>query len=89
LIAKNTSDWATLDAGIVTQNVALAAHSLGLGNVICGMARMGFEGPNGAEWAKRFQLPEGYNFGMSVCVGTANQGKTPHEPNRAKVTYIK
>ncbi|MCL2240557.1 MAG: nitroreductase family protein [Defluviitaleaceae bacterium] len=89
LIAKNDSDWATLDCGIVSQNVALAAHSLGLGNVICGMARMAFEGPRGEEWTRRLQLPEGYTFGMSVCVGAANQGKEPHALDWNKVTYIK
>jgi nitroreductase len=89
LIAKNDSEWAPLDAGIVSQNVALAAHSMGLGNVICGMARLAFEGPRAEEWAKRLQIPEGYTFGMSVCVGTANKGKDPHELNREKVTYIK
>jgi nitroreductase len=89
VIAKNNSDWAALDCGIVTQNVALAAHSLNLGNVICGMARMAFEGEKGAEYTKRLQIPEGYSFGMSVCVGVANKGKEPHELNRDKVTYIK
>jgi len=88
LIAKNNSDYAALDAGIVSQNIALAAHSLGLGSVICGMARLGFEGEKGAEWTKRLQIPEGYTFGMSVCVGIANQGKEPHELDRSKVTYI-
>jgi nitroreductase len=89
LIAKNNSEWAPLDCGIVTQNVALAAHSLSLGNVICGMARMAFDGPRGEEFTKRLQIPEGYTFGMSVCIGIANKGKTPHEFNQNKVTYIK
>ncbi|MCL2605006.1 MAG: nitroreductase family protein [Defluviitaleaceae bacterium] len=89
LIAKNDSEWAALDAGIVSQNVALAAHSLGLGNVICGMARLALEGVWGEEWAKRLRIPEGYTFGMSVCVGIANKGKTPHELNYEKMTYIK
>jgi len=88
IIAKNDSDWAPLDAGIVTQNIALAAHSLGLGNVICGMARLGFEGDAGVDWIKRVQIPEGYSFCMSVCIGTANKDKAPHELNREKITYI-
>jgi nitroreductase len=89
IIAKNDSEWAPLDCGIVSQNVALAAHSLGLGNVICGMARLAFDGPKKDEWTKRLQIPEGYTFGMSVCVGVANKGKEPHELERGKVTYIK
>jgi len=89
LIAKkDDSKWAALDCGIVSQNVALAAHSLGLGNVICGMAGMAFDGPHGAQWTKRLQIPEGYSFGMSVCIGKANKGKEPHALEHEKVIYI-
>ena len=88
VIAKNDAKYATLDAGIVSQNIALAAHSMGLGNVICGMARIPFDGPKGEEFTKRLKIPEGYVFGMSVCVGKANSGKAPHELDFAKVTYI-
>jgi len=89
LIAKDDSDYATLDAGIVSQNVALAAHALELGNVICGMARMVFDGPRGDEFKKRASIPEGYVFGMSVCVGTVLSGKEPHDLDMAKVTYVR
>ena len=89
VIAKNDTDYATLDAGIVSQNIALAAHSLGLGNVICGMARMALDGKIGEELKKRINFPEGYVFGMAVCVGTAITGKAPHELDYGKVTYIK
>ena len=89
LVAKSQSDSATLDCGIVVQNMALAAHSMGLGSVICGMARAVLNGPSGEAWAKRLKLPEGYSFGMSICVGEANSGKEPHELDFNKVTYIK
>ena len=88
-IASDNSDYAALDCGIVSQNVALAAHAMGLGNVICGMARMAFDGEKGEAFKKGIQLPEGYSFGMSVCVGTALSGKEPHELDMQKVTYIK
>jgi len=88
VIAKDGTDYATLDCGIATQNVALAAHSMGLGNVICGMARIPFGGPRAQEWTKRLQIPDGYEFGMSVCVGTAQSGKEPHELDFAKLSYI-
>ena len=88
IIAKDQSEAATLDCGIAIQNVALAAHSLGLGSVICGMARAPLAGPNGDKWAKRLQIPEGYSFGMSICVGEAKSGKAPHELDENKLTYV-
>ena len=89
ILAKDSSNYADLDNGIATQNVALAAHSMGLASVICGMARIPLSGPRAEEWTKRLQIPEGYTFGMSVCVGTAKSGKTPHDLNFAKLTYVK
>ena len=88
IIAQDSTDYATVDCGIATQNVALAAHAMGLGNVICGMARIPLSGPRAEEWKKRLQIPEGYGFGMSVCVGTAQSGKTPHDLDFSKLTFI-
>jgi nitroreductase len=88
MIARDGSDWGTLDAGILCQNVALAAHSMGLGNVICGMANIPLTGPRGDEFKQRMKFPEGYSFAIAVLVGTANSGKEPHELDAEKVTYI-
>jgi len=88
-VASDGSEWSTLDCGIVSQNIALAAHSLGLGSVICGMARIPLGGSRGEEFKKRLKFPEGYTFGMSVCVGKAKSGKAPHELDMNKVTYVK
>jgi len=87
-IASDGSNYATLDCGIVSQNIALAAHSLGLGSVICGMARIPLGSEKGEEFTRRLQFPEGYSFGMSVCVGKAQSGKAPHELDMTKITYI-
>ncbi|MCL2047345.1 MAG: nitroreductase [Defluviitaleaceae bacterium] len=85
-IAKDESEAAPLDCGIVSQNIALAAHSMGLGSVICGMARYAID--HNPEFAKRLKFPDGYSFGMSVGVGQINTGKAPHELDKNKVTYI-
>ena len=89
MIASDGSDWASLDCGILSQNVALAAHCLGLGNVICGMARISLEGSRGKEFLERMSFPDGYKFGMSVLIGTAKTGKAPHELDKSKVTYVR
>ena len=88
VVATDGSDYAPIDAGIAVQNMALAAHSMGLGSVICGMARAAFEGERGEEFKSRLQFPAGYGFGMSICVGTVLTDKEPHPLDFAKATYI-
>ena len=88
VVASDDSMWAPIDCGILSQNVALAAHSLGLGNVLCGMARVLFSGPRGDELKKKLKFPEGYCFGLAILIGTANSGKEPHELDMNKVSYI-
>jgi nitroreductase len=89
LAASDGSKYATMDCGILSQNVALTAHSLGLGNVICAMAGIPLNGLREDELKKRLQFPKGYDFGIAVLLGTAKTGKAPHELDYGKVTYIK
>ena len=88
MVASDGSGYATIDCGILSQNIALAAHSLGLGNVICGMAKIPLDGSRGAEFKKRLKFPDGYEFGMAVLVGNAKSTKEPHELDFTKVTYV-
>jgi len=88
VVASQDSDNG-VDCGIVSQNIALAAHSLGLGSVICGMAAFPLSGPRKDELKKRMKFPDGYKFGIAILVGTAKSGKAPHELDWAKVTYVK
>jgi len=89
VVLSDDSDWAAMDAGILVENVALASHSLGLGNVICGMMRIPLdESPKGADFKKRLKFPEGYTFGIAILIGKANKGKEPHELDMTKVTYV-
>jgi len=88
VIASDGSGYASMDCGILSQNVSLAAHSLGIGSVICGMAGIPLNGPKGGEFKKRLQFPEGYSFCVGVLVGGIKSGKQPHELDKSKVTYI-
>jgi len=89
VVASDGSAHSKMDCGIVSQNVTLAAQSLGLGSVIVGLASIPLSGPRGEEFKKRMKFPDGYDFGIGVLVGTANSTKEPHELDRGKVTYIK
>jgi nitroreductase len=88
VVALEGPEPSAMDCGILSQNVALAAHSLGLGSVICGMAGIPLSGPRGDEFKKRLRFPDGYCFGMAVLAGKAKSGKAPHELDMGKVTYI-
>lgn len=77
-----------LDTGIVSENISLAAESLGLGNVICGMAGIAFNGANGEIFKRKAGFSEGWEFGMAVLVGYAKKSGAPHEPDMSKIRFV-
>lgn len=80
---------AQLDCGILCQNIALAATSLGLANVICGLTGTAFaSGLRSEEFSRRLGFPEGYVFGCSVLLGYAKTSKEPHEPDKNKILFV-
>ena len=77
-----------MDCGIVAENMALAASSLGLGNVICGMAGVLINDEIGLKYKDKL-IPEGYEFGVALLVGyPTNPEGTPHEPDLSKIIYV-
>ena len=95
LVLKKTG--ADLDTGILTQNISLAATSLGLGNVICGMARIPYSGERGEEFRSRIGIPEGWEFGMTVLLGYEAENAHDNErfsmreenyPDMSKVRFL-
>ena len=87
-ILGDGSNWAHIDCGILCENIAIAAQSLGLSTCIVGMANMPLGSPKGDEFKARLKFPEGFEFAVGVLVGTPNKGKDPHELDPTKVTYI-
>ncbi len=77
-----------LDCGIVSENISLAAASLGLGSCICGMARLSFASERADYFREKIGFPEGYDFAMSVLVGQGTVIQSPHKPDMAKVRFI-
>ncbi|MCL2392509.1 MAG: nitroreductase family protein [Oscillospiraceae bacterium] len=89
VISSNNSEWAHIDSGIMGQNIAIAAQSMGLGSCYIGMMKVPLNCPRGEEFKKRLQFPEGYTFAIAIAVGTVNTGKEPHELDFTKVSYVK
>jgi len=88
IVLNDGSGYAALDSGILTQNITLAAHSLGLSTCVVGMAGVPLSGPRGEEFKTRLKFPDGYKFIIGVLVGVPNSGKEPHELDASKITYI-
>jgi len=77
------------DCGIVSENIALAATSLGIDNLICGLAALSFVGDKNDHFKQRLGFPAGYGIGIAVLLGyAANTGGKPHEPDFSKITVI-
>jgi nitroreductase len=88
-INKSFSErYALVDLGIVVENVALAATSLGINSVICGMISNCFAGNRAEEFKQRLGIPEDYEIGLAVLLGYAEKHGMPHELNYSKISFL-
>ena len=93
MAARHTWDYTSedLDIGLATQNIVLAATSLGLGTVICGFVTQAFrdlKADDGTRLNSRLGLPREYEVRVGIAVGhPAGQGQ-PHTADLSKVSYI-
>jgi len=88
-INKSFSEtYSLIDLGIIVENVALAAASLGIDSVICGMISNCFAGARAEEFKQRLGIPEGYEIGLAVLLGYAEKQGQPHEPDYSKISFV-
>lgn len=85
---EEEAKWGVLDCGIATQNIVIAAESLGLGTVIIGMIDVAFEGENGKQLAQELCIPEGHKFAIAICIGYPDDDKVAHLVGENKVTVL-
>ena len=78
LSAEEDFRWSPIDAGIVVENIHLAASALGLGSVILGCMERILNGEKKAEYAEKLCIPEGYKFFVAIAVGYPDTEKVPH-----------
>jgi nitroreductase len=82
-------DKKNTDVGIMSENIALAATSLGLGNIILGLPGVVFNDPDTADfWKSKLGFPPGYEYGLAVAVGYAADEGKPHDVDLSKISYI-
>ncbi len=61
--------WNQIDCGLATENLLLAAHSLGLGTCVVGFVMRYLNQPYAAETLEKLRLPEGFNPLYAITVG--------------------
>ncbi len=88
LVAEDkTATWGHFDAGAATENMCLAATSLGIGSLIVGSSRfVFFDSPDADSVIARFALPEGYGYVVTLALGYVDGGlpaPPPRKPDRA------
>ncbi len=82
------NDWAALDAGIMSQTIALGAESLGLNSVIVGMIRLIFESDLCEEGKRLLGVPEGFFPKLAVAVGHGTETPVRKEKREDIISYI-
>ena len=87
--ADKASDWAKLDSGIAVQNIALAAHSMGLGSVILGLPLAAFKGARAAHFEKLLQFPATHEFAVAIAIGCPDGTKEAHPVKDGLVDYVR
>jgi nitroreductase len=71
----------TMDCAVAAQNIALAAHSLGVSSCIIARALETFETETGKQYMKKWNIDETYEGKIHVLLGYMN-GKTPEAKPR-------
>ncbi|MCL1849589.1 MAG: nitroreductase [Clostridiales bacterium] len=80
--------WARLDCGIAVENIALAAHSIGLGSVIIGMAYVALDGDKKEHFSKLLKFPEKFTFAISIAIGVPDMTKDAHPIEAGRIDII-
>jgi len=90
LVSGEAADkYSAINCSLATQNMCIAAESLGLGSAIIGLAALLFKSPKAAEFEKELGIPEGYSTYYAICIGHKNGDPVIPERKENKVHYIR
>lgn len=68
-----------MNAGIMVENIAIAAEGMGLGSCIIASVGALLEAPEGLKWKKLLEIPEDYYFLIAIAVGEKAEDPEPKE----------
>lgn len=82
--------YAVTDCAAVTENMLIAANSLGVGSCWIGMARFALEGDKKAHYRDLLNIPEGYEPQYTVVLGYPKNEPAAAPPRKVNaVNYIR
>jgi nitroreductase len=82
---------AEFDAGLLTENICLAAHSMGVATCICGFAAYAFHvftSPDGERFSKRLEFPYGYQMTVGILLGYPVETKEQHPTDTSTIHFF-
>ncbi len=74
---------ARVDAGIMVENIAIAAKGIGLDSCIIASVGALFDGPFASKWKELLRVPHTAGFMISIAVGNGLEAPEP-KPRRAE-----
>ncbi len=76
-----------MDAGIMVENIAIAAQGIGLGTCIIGSIGALFEDERSLKWKRICDIPDDYKFQIAVAIGYPDEKpeQKPRFDDRIKV----
>lgn len=76
IYAENDS---AMDAGIMAENICIAAEGMGLGTCIVGSAGALFNDEAGKKWNEQLHIPRHFRYQIGICVGYPDE-QPPRKP---------
>lgn len=79
--------WNQIDCGLATENLLLAAHSLGLGTCMVGFVMRYLNQPEASGTLEKLRLPEGFSPLYAVAIGYPDEDPAAR-PREKKETWL-
>ena len=84
-IFGDSSNWfSKIDSGIMVENIAIAAESMGLGNVIIGCCNPLFKTEAAGKWLETLKVPATHEIVISIAIGVKDESPAAKPRSEAK-----
>lgn len=88
LSADPEGSYSRMDCGIAVENIALAAHAMGLGSVILGLPEHAFKTSKADALKEKLKFPPGYAFMIAIAIGHPATTKDAHPVDDGKISFV-